>query len=71
MATKMKALGAKRAGERGVFYWSRTGMINCAEHMPYPGSDTWLNDGWESMSQCDLEDWEAQVGAPARCEVCR
>ena len=53
-----------------ALYWSEQGQIGCAEHTPWPGSDTWRWDGWVKVPQAALDEWLEQEDEPMRCEVC-
>lgn len=45
-------------------YWSEEGMIDCAEHAPMEGSDTWRSEHWEEIPAQVVKS-EGLV-----CEVC-
>ena len=51
-------------------FWDEGGRIGCAQHRPYPGSDTWVWDAWGEITEADLRGYERTVGRPARCETC-
>ena len=44
------ALRAKEARDRTMLYWSERGAVCCAEHMPWPGTDTWIWERWMLMA---------------------
>lgn len=43
--------------------WNQSGQVNCAEHAPYRGSDTWKNERWSRVPACDET-------AHVTCETC-
>ena len=51
--------------------WSERGAVNCADHTPYEGSDTW---NWEKWEPVPVEAVEEQRRDPRyaalRCETC-
>jgi len=51
-------------------YWSERGMVNCARHAPYAGSDTWRWERWIPLLADDAEAWQAQTGDLPACECC-
>ena len=42
-------------------YWGSNGMVNCGDHAPLRGSDTWVWGAWEALP-ADIEGFD--------CEVC-
>ena len=52
-------------------FWSQQGAIACGDHIPYPGSDTWVWDRWQRMTDAERQAFQAEAGRPARCETCR
>ena len=51
-------------------FWSQTGEVVCACcHVPYPGSDTWVWDGWEEITPKVMAEIERE-GRTAKCERC-
>ena len=51
-------------------YWSERGAVCCADHIPFPGSDTWRWERWAHLAVHDAEAWRDQVGELPRCECC-
>ena len=51
-------------------FWSEEGAIVCACcHIPYPGSDTWVNERWEEITPDTMREIAAS-GGHVRCEGC-
>jgi len=50
-------------------YWSATGRIECAEHTPYEGSDTWVLEQYAPVPLDAVAEADAQ-GMDLCCEVC-
>lgn len=46
-----------------TLYWNEQGMICCAKHAPYRGSDTWNSERWEAVPAVDET-------KHLRCECC-
>ena len=71
----MKAMAvARRARERGdtsILFWSERGEVCCAQHAPYPGTDTWIWERWRPMTDGEQQEWVRTLGQPPRCEICR
>jgi hypothetical protein len=51
-------------------YWNERGMINCAEHAPYKGNDTWVFEHWKKIDQASAKE-AAEKGMELACETCR
>lgn len=51
-----------------ALFWSEQGEVACADHAPYPKSDTWNRDRWSKMTASARLEWVAEVGSPAQCE---
>jgi len=59
-----------------TLYSSESGRIECADHAPYRGSDTWRFDRYRPMGAAEQADFRAAlVGVigpdEPLCEVCR
>lgn len=52
-------------------YWNERGAIACPRHIPYPGSDTYVDERWQLMTAADRAEYRRTVGHPPACEVCR
>ncbi len=55
--------------KNGTLYWSEQGRVGCAEHRPYPGSDTWIFEHWQPITPTERIEI-ASLGQSVRCEVC-
>ena len=64
------ALQARRAGDRETLFWSERGEVACAQHSPFPGSDTWIWERWSPMTEEERQEWTRLLGRPPRCEIC-
>jgi hypothetical protein len=53
-----------------ALYWSEDGRIDCAEHTPYPGSDTWVKDRFMPMHFDEVIEFAATTGQQPACEIC-
>ena len=65
------ALKARAAKDVTILFWNNRGAVCCARHAPYPGTDTWRWQRWMVMPDEAKAVWQAEVGAPAKCECCR
>ena len=54
-----------------TLYMSEGGQLACREHMPYPGSDTFVWDGWAPMPEHERIDFVRQLKREPECETCR
>jgi hypothetical protein len=51
-------------------FWNTTGCIVCACcHIPYPGSDTWVWEGWQEITPEVMVEIDRHGGKVA-CEGC-
>ena len=51
-------------------FWSEQGEVVCACcHVPYPGSDTWVWDGWTEITPAVMAEIERE-GRTVKCEGC-
>jgi hypothetical protein len=50
--------------------WNEEGRIECAQHAPYRGSDSWVFGRWRPIRPCEAVDFAAEIGRPPRCETC-
>lgn len=46
------------------------GRIECEEHAPYRGSDTFFMGQWRPITVAERTAFHAEIGSPARCETC-
>jgi hypothetical protein len=60
----------KRAKVKPGLYWNERGMINCEQHIPYPGSDTWVFEHWKKIDRGAMKE-AAEKGMEIACETCR
>ena len=51
-------------------YLSESGRIECLEHAPYPGTDTWRWDDWRALTPVEACAFERDLGRPPACETC-
>ncbi|MDP1859235.1 MAG: hypothetical protein Q8K82_11210 [Gemmatimonadaceae bacterium] len=51
-------------------YMSEAGQIECLEHAPFPGTDTWRWDAWRAITPVEARRFEREVGRPPACEAC-
>jgi hypothetical protein len=59
-------------------FWGADGRVECAEHVPYPGSDTWRAGRYRRMSRMAIarfrftnpQVFKHDANVPT-CEVCR
>jgi len=51
-------------------YWNERGMINCEQHTPYRGSDTWIFEHWKKIDRASAKE-AAEKGMEIACETCR
>jgi hypothetical protein len=63
-AATLHASDAGRAASPPRLYWNSSGQVNCEQHAPYRGSDTWKHERWQRVPPCDET-------AALECEVCR
>jgi hypothetical protein len=49
---------------------SEAGEIECEEHTPFRGSDTWIYGRWRPMTLTERMDFEAELGRAPECETC-
>jgi hypothetical protein len=57
--------------ERPGLFWARTGAVACGRHTPYPGSDTWVMEGWSRITPRIHEAILAEGAVNlTRCESC-
>lgn len=64
------AIATEAPAPMDPLYWNEQGEITCKRHAPYPGSDTWTNDGWREMTAADRLEHAQTLRRPAVCEVC-
>jgi hypothetical protein len=60
----------KRATAKPGLYWNERGQINCEQHIPYPGSDTWIFEHWKRIDRGSAKDAK-EKGMELVCETCR
>jgi hypothetical protein len=60
----------KRATVKPGLYWNERGQINCEQHIPYPGSDTWVFEHWKKIDRASAKE-AAEKGMELVCETCR
>jgi len=65
---KMEA--KKRAKVKAGLYWNERGQINCEEHIPYPGSDTWIFEHWKPIDRASAKEAK-EKGMKLACETCK
>ncbi len=66
MAMRAPRFGLK---EHQVF-WNQQGAVVCACcHIPYPGSDTWVQEHWKEVTPEDAQE-AARRGWRMACEGC-
>ena len=53
-----------------ALYASQRGDIRCADHAPYPGTDTWHYDAWAPLTAAERAAIERDIGRPVGCECC-
>lgn len=53
-----------------TLYMSEGGRIECLEHAPVPGTDTWRWDDWRAITPAEARGFEREVGRPPACETC-
>jgi hypothetical protein len=58
------------SAKRGVPYMSQDGRIECGEHTPYRGSDSWVWEDWQPITRAEALAFEREVGRPPACETC-
>jgi len=64
-------VNAKRTTTRpAALLWSRQGRVCCAQHAPYPMSDTWRHEGWRRMRDDEIASMSHEIGRPLDCETC-
>jgi hypothetical protein len=51
-------------------YWNEKGQINCEQHVPYPGSDTWVFEHWKKIDRASAKE-AAEKGMELSCETCK
>jgi hypothetical protein len=51
-------------------YWSEQGQINCDQHIPYPGSDTWVFEHWKKIDRGSMAE-ATEKGTELVCETCK
>jgi hypothetical protein len=66
--TKQEA--RERAKLKPGLYWNERGMINCQEHTPYKGSDTWIFEHWKKIDRASAKEAK-EKGMELACETCR
>ena len=64
------ALQARRAGDRERLFWSERGEIACAQHAPYPGTETWTWERWSPMTETERQAWMQLLKRAPECEGC-
>jgi len=50
--------------------WSQDGRIECEEHAPHKGSDTWVWGRWRPIKPAEGVEFERDVGRAPSCETC-
>ncbi len=60
----------KNGLDSSSLYWSEDGEVNCGEHAPFRGSDTWMSGRWTAVTADDVIAAASGGYAPLRCEVC-
>jgi len=51
-------------------YWNERGQINCEQHIPYPGSDTWVFEHGKKIDRGAMKEAK-EKGMELACETCR
>lgn len=46
------------------------GRIECIEHAPYRGSDSWAWNDWQPITRAEALAFEREVGRAPACETC-
>jgi hypothetical protein len=65
MKTRFEGCGLE---EHQVF-WNEQGAVVCACcHIPYPGSDTWVSEGWEEITPDTMN--AMNDSSWVKCEKC-
>jgi hypothetical protein len=58
------------SGAPGTLYMDQGGRIECLEHAPYRGSDSWVFGDWRPITPREAVAFEREVGRPTQCETC-
>jgi hypothetical protein len=53
-----------------ALYMSEGGQIACLPHAPFPGTDTWHNDGWKPITRREAQAFQRDIGRAPACETC-
>ena len=61
---------ARETGDTSTLFWSERGEVCCAQHAPYPGTDTWNWERCLPMAEAEQREWTRLLGRAPRCEVC-
>jgi hypothetical protein len=54
-----------------TIYMNRGGRIECLEHAPCPGTDTWVWGQWRPITKREATEFERDISSPPACETCR
>lgn len=46
-------------------FWNNQGQIGCSKHMPFQGSDTYVNEQWMAIDPVTV------TRSKLKCEVCK
>ena len=55
---------------RDTLVMSEDGRIECLEHAPFVGSDSWVWGDWQPITRAEALAFERDVGRPPACESC-
>lgn len=69
LKSRIAAFEAART-DRSILWIAANGRIVCAEHGPYPGTDTWIADDYERLSLADKHYLADRRGKRPECETC-
>ena len=50
--------------------WNEEGRVECAQHAPFRGSDSWERGRWRPIRMSERIDFEAEIGRSPACETC-
>lgn len=53
-----------------ALYMDNGGRIECLEHAPYDGSDSWWQNDWKPITKREALGFEREIGRPPACETC-
>jgi hypothetical protein len=57
-------------GAPDALYMDQGGRIECLEHAPYVGSDTWIWNDWRPITRREAQAFERDVGRAPTCDTC-